>query len=92
VIEIAIAATFFAVSVLAAVYLLAPAFHRTDVPTADPLDAIEAAHAAALRSLHDLELDWATGKLSDEDYRAQRAAQEAEVAAIARRLAGGGPP
>lgn len=78
---------FFAVAVLAAVYLLAPAFRRTAVPPVDPRRSLEAARFAALRSLHDLDLDWHTGKLSDEDYRGQRAALEAEAAAIVRQLA-----
>lgn len=91
-IDLAIGLTFFAVSAFAAAYLLAPAFRRMEVPASDPREALEAAYAAALRSLHDLDLDWATGKLSDEDYRAQRAVQEAEVAAIVRSLAAAGPP
>lgn len=82
-------ALFVTVVVLAAVYLLAPAFRRLPVPESDPRAALEAAHTAALRSLHDLEMDWGTGKLSDEDYRQQRAEAEAEVAALARRLAAG---
>lgn len=75
------------VAALSAAYLLAPAFRRLEVPVTDPRDALEAAHDAALRSLHDLELDWGTGKLSEDDYRTQRAALEAELAAIVRRLA-----
>ncbi len=80
-------AAFFAVAALAAVYLLAPAFRRTAVPAADPRMTLETARAAAMRSLHDLDLDWHTGKLSDEDYREQRAVLEAEAAAIVRQLA-----
>jgi hypothetical protein len=94
VIENALAATILAVSVLCAVYLLVPLFRPSTPPTIAAEDAaedaVEAAYAAALRALADLELDWAVGKLSDEDYRAQRAAQEAEVAALLRRLTGGG--
>ncbi|MDR7483947.1 MAG: hypothetical protein QN187_01310 [Armatimonadota bacterium] len=82
-----IEAAFFAVAVLAALYLLAPAFRPGEVPAPDPRAALEAARDAGLRSLKDLELDWATGKLSDEDYRTQRAALEAETAAIVRQLA-----
>ncbi len=78
---------FFVVAVLAAVYLLAPVFRRTAVPAVDPRTALEAARAAAMRSLHDLDLDWHTGKLSDEDYRGQRTVLEAEAAAIVRQLA-----
>jgi hypothetical protein len=86
------AALMFLVAALSAAYLLAPAFRPLEVPTTDLRDALEAAHAVALRSLHDLELDWGTGKLSGVDYRAQRAALEAELAAILRRLAASPAP
>ncbi len=86
-----IEAAFFLVAVLAAVYLLAPTFRRTAVPAVDPRTALEAARAAALQSLHYLDLDWHTGKLSEDDYRAQRAALEAETAAVVRELAALGP-
>ncbi|MDR7418711.1 MAG: hypothetical protein QN178_07345 [Armatimonadota bacterium] len=87
-----IEAVFFLVALLAAVYLLAPTFRRTaPPPPSDPHISLEAAQASALRSLHDLELDWGTGKLSDEDYRAQRAALEAELAAVVRKMSGGPP-
>ena len=82
-----IEAAFFAVVALAALYLLAPTFRRTAIPSADPRTTLEAARAAALQSLHYLDLDWATGKLSEDDYRAQRAALEAEAVAIVRQLA-----
>ncbi len=78
---------FFVVAALAAVYLLAPVFRRTALPAADPRTGLGAARAAAIRSLHDLDLDWRTGKLSDDDYREQRAVLEAEAAAIVRQLA-----
>jgi hypothetical protein len=87
-----IEAVFFVVALLAAVYLLTPAFRRTEVPEVDPAIALEAAQAAALRGLHDLELDWGTGKLSDDDYRTQRAVLEAELAAIVRQMPGSRPP
>ncbi len=77
----------FAAAVVIAVYLLRPALRHTAVSLGDPRAALEAGRSAALRALHDLDLDWATGKLSDEDYSAQRAALEAEAAVIARRLA-----
>jgi membrane protein implicated in regulation of membrane protease activity len=81
-----IEAVFFLVVASAAAYLLAPMFRRTEVPSPDPHRALEAAQASALRSLYDLELDWGTGKLSDEDYRIQRAALEGELAAIVRKM------
>lgn len=86
-----IEAILFAAAAVIALYLLAPAFRRTAVPAADPRAALQAARSVALRALHDLDLDWETGKLSDDDYRAQRAALEAEAAAIGRQLAGQGP-
>ena len=86
-----IEAVFFIVAALAAAYLLTPAFQRTGVPEVDPRVSLEAAQAAALRSLHDLDLDWGVGKLSDDDYRAQRAALEADLAAIVRQMPGGPP-
>lgn len=80
-------ALFFVFAAMAAVYLVRPALESRPVPSADPRATLETSRAAVLRALHDLELDWATGKLSDEDYRAQRASLEGEVAAIGRRLA-----
>jgi hypothetical protein len=74
-------------SVTAAVYLLAPAFRPGAIGRTDPRAALESARAAAVQSLRDLELDWQTGKLSEDDYQEQRAALRAELAAVARRLA-----
>jgi hypothetical protein len=73
------------ISAAVAGYLLIPIFQRMRPPTADPTAALTAARAAVLRALHDLELDWATGKLSGADYRNQRTVLEAEAAALARR-------
>ena len=81
-----IEAALFVVAALVAVYVLVPAFRRTAVPVADARATLEVARAAALRALHDLELDWATGKLSDDDYRTQRATLEIEAAVILRQL------
>jgi len=83
-------AALFAAAGLIAAYVLAPAFRRIPAPAADRRATLEAAQAAALRALHDLELDWATGKLSDEDYRAQRATLEAEAAAIIKQVGDAG--
>lgn len=82
-----IEALFLAVAVLCAAYLLVPAFRPADAGASDPRAAMEAARDASLRALRDLDLDWATGKLSGEDYRLQRAVLEAEAAAAVRRLA-----
>jgi hypothetical protein len=79
------AALLFVVALLA-VYLLAPAFRQTAIPPTDVQAPLEAARVAALQAIRDLELDWATGKLSDDDYHAQRAVLEAEVASVLRQL------
>jgi hypothetical protein len=81
----------FAVAALIAAYLLVPVFRGAPAPTEDTRAAIEAAREASLRALHDLDLDWTTGKLSDADYAAQRAALEAEAAAIVRQSSSGPP-
>ncbi len=77
----------FVAAALLALYLLQPAMRRGFLPEGDPRAALQAGRVAALRALHDLDLDRATGKLSDEEYRLQRGALEAEAATIARRLA-----
>lgn len=84
-------ALFVAAGVIA-VYLLAPTTRRAAVPEGDPRAALEAGRAAVLRALRDLELDWATAKLAEEDYRSQRQSLEAEAAAIARQIAALTPP
>jgi hypothetical protein len=81
-----IEAALFAVVALIAAYLLGPVVRGAPIPPTDSRAALEAARETSLRALHDLELDWATGKLSDADYTAQRAALEAEAAAILRQL------
>ncbi len=83
-----IEAVLFVIAALAGIYLVRPAFRRQAIPASDPRASLDAGRAAVLRALHDLDLDWATGKLSDEDYRAQRAALESDAAALTRRLAG----
>jgi hypothetical protein len=51
---------------------------------ADP--ALEAAREAKYRDIRDLELDYRTGKLSGEDYRATEAALRVEALAILDRI------
>jgi hypothetical protein len=48
--------------------------------------ALEAAKDAKYREIRDAELDWRTGKLSDEDYRAQDRRLRAEAAKVLREL------
>jgi hypothetical protein len=52
----------------------------------DRRDELEAAKEAKYRELRDLELDYRTGKLSDEDYRALDRTLRAEAVEILRRL------
>ena len=49
-------------------------------------DALEAAKDAKYREIRDAELDWRTGKLSDEDYREQDRRLRAEAVEILRAL------
>jgi hypothetical protein len=49
-------------------------------------DALEAAKDAKYREIRDAELDWRTGNLSDEDYRAQDRRLRAEAVEILREL------
>jgi hypothetical protein len=86
-----IEAALFAIVAAIALYLLKPLFDGASLPAPDSHAALEAAREVSLRALHDLELDWTTGKLSDADYAAQRTALEAEAAAILRQLATPGP-
>ena len=48
--------------------------------------ALEAARDAKYREIRDAELDWRTGKLSDEDYREQDRRLRAEAVEILREL------
>ena len=57
-----------------------------EVADASRRDALEAAKEAKYREIRDAELDWRTGKLSDEDYRAQDRRLRAEAVEILREL------
>ena len=57
-----------------------------EVADASRRDALEAAKEAKYREIRDAELDWRTGKLSDEDYRAQDRRLRAEAVEILRQL------
>ena len=48
--------------------------------------ALEAARDAKYREIRDAEIDWRTGKLSDEDYRAQDRRLRGEAVEILRDL------
>jgi hypothetical protein len=59
---------------------------RPEVSDAVRRDALEAAKDAKYREIRDAELDWRTGKLSDEDYREQDRRLRAEAVEILRDL------
>jgi hypothetical protein len=55
---------------------------RADPAEGDHRAALEAARDAKYREIRDAELDWRTGKLSDEDYRDQDRRLRAEAVEI----------
>ena len=57
-----------------------------EVASAGTRGALEAARDAKYREIRDAELDWRTGKLSDEDYHAQDRRLRAEAAEVLREL------
>lgn len=63
---------------------------RRPVPVVDPLDderrALEAAKQAKYAEIRDTELDFRTGKLSDDDYRAIDRQLRAEAVELLRRI------
>lgn len=85
-IDAALGVALFGLALLAGLFLLAPAFRAVPPREIDERAALEASHEAALRALHDLDLDWATGKLSEDDYRSQRSLLLAEASSVLRRL------
>ena len=64
-----------------------PSSGKPDPQWEEDRERARAALEAARSSLRDLELDYATGKVSPDDYRALRARFEARAADGARRLA-----
>ncbi len=77
-----------AVTYLIARPLIAP---RTEVPESED-SALEEEKERLLDSIRELDLDFATGKLADDDYRTLRARSMAEAAEAMRALAEGQPP
>jgi type II secretory pathway pseudopilin PulG len=59
---------------------------RPEAASAGHRAALEAAKDAKYREIRDAELDWRTGKLSEEDYRAQDRRLRAEAVEILREL------
>lgn len=75
-----IAAVLIVLAAACAAAILAPLRRPRPVPpVAADLAALRAARDAALRSLADLELDRATGKVGDADYAALRVRGEAQA-------------
>ena len=71
------------------VWVVSAPLRRGEAPEmSDPVrrDALEAAKDAKYREIRDAELDWRTGKLSEEDYRAQDRRLRAEAVEILREL------
>ena len=71
------------------VWVVSAPLRRGEVPEvadAAQRDALEAARDAKYREIRDAELDWRTGKLSDEDYREQDRRLRAEAVEILREL------
>ncbi len=66
----------------------APLRHGDDLALQEAADkaGLEAAKEAKYREIRDAELDWRTGKLSEEDYRAVDRQLRSEAVAILRDL------
>jgi hypothetical protein len=62
--------------------------YKTRARGREPATALEIARDAKLGELHDLELDFRLGKLSDEDYRALNETLRAEAVEAMRRSGG----
>jgi uncharacterized membrane protein len=58
----------------------------TDLAPAGDRASLEVAKEAKYREIRDAEIDWRTGKLSDEDYREQDRRLRAEAVEILREL------
>jgi hypothetical protein len=83
-----LAAVLIALALGAAVlFVTAPVRRGTVDEGGEPTrDALEAAKEAKYREIRDAELDYRTGKLSDQDFEALNASLRAEAAAILARL------
>jgi hypothetical protein len=73
----------------AVVWVVSAPLRNPAEPEAAPADgraALEASKEAKYREIRDAEIDWRTGKLSDEDYREQDRRLRAEAVEILREL------
>jgi hypothetical protein len=71
------------------VWVVSGPLRRAERPEADTSGrraALDAAKDAKYREIRDAELDWRTGKLSDDDYHAQDRRLRAEAVEILREL------
>jgi hypothetical protein len=79
-----------AVVLVVAVVVSAPLRRRgeaaDDLPERGELADLEAAKEAKYREIRDAELDWRTGKLSEEDWKATDRALRTEAVELLRRL------
>lgn len=71
-----IAGAIVALAAIAALFVLAPLRRSTAAPTGEAEDRSDLEHEALRQTLRDIELDHATGKLSDDDYAELRARAE----------------
>jgi hypothetical protein len=76
------------VAVAAALFWPLRAGRARGQSSAEPATALEIARDAKLGELHDLDLDFRIGKLSDEDYRALKKTLRAEAIEAMRRSGG----
>jgi hypothetical protein len=84
----AIVATISFVLLLTVVYLIARPFllPQVETATAERAIALHAERDRAAAQLHDLDMEFSTGKLAEIDYRTQRERREADLEAAEREL------
>jgi hypothetical protein len=92
----ALAAVIIVALVVVVVLVVAAPLRRDEDPARRGWGArradLEAAKEAKYREIRDAEMDWRTGKLSEEDYRALERQLRAEAVVILKALDEEGPP
>ena len=63
-----------------------------DGPEEDPARLLQVEKEILYQSLHELDLDYAAGKLSEADYRALRAKQESQAVTLLKAIDAGAVP
>lgn len=89
---IALAVVFAAVLALVGLPLRKGTAEAVDERERRDIEALEEAKRAKYREIRELEMDFRTGKLTQDDYRAQDRARRAEAVEILRRLDALGAP